>query len=342
MSDQRMRSKADKGATSSGTNLDKVVSSRVTKNQAATSTRKTNTAGANISNAVKAGLQKAQAEENGTDGERASNPFEDLMLTTIEVSSSEYQESEDAGGIDFDNVKHEILKSIRKLKQDVFLLDTDGSPEVLKLVDYVESDIRELERNVTPATALAVLAEHNGFPKRRKVHRTSPLRKLELTEIVGDLFNAAENSVLIHACNRFGSWDGGIAKSFKKYYPEAFKAFKRHCHIHGKNKLPGSALLIPPIEAEGRRRHYVGCLFTSRSGGHDEKAEALDSTLSAVEDLLVQVSDKRREGDQVGELAMCKINDGIAVPWKKTAQTLRGLKVKDDEASNHITVYALD
>nr|KMM72344.1 hypothetical protein CPAG_08641 [Coccidioides posadasii RMSCC 3488] len=84
-----------------------------------------------------------------------------------------------------------------------------------------------------------------------------------ITETEGDLFDAPENTALIHACNCQGSWGKGIAETFRAKYPAAYRIYRSHCQrylVDGKKlsenskdtpgralRYPeGTALLIPP------------------------------------------------------------------------------------------------
>ena len=141
--------------------------------------------------------------------------------------------------------------------------------------------------------------------------------------------------MIIHACNCDGSWGAGIAKAFKDRYPEAFDEYKDHCDKHGE-ALIDSAQLIPPAQ-EGKAKHFVGCLYTSRHYGRkkDKPARILEATAPAMVDLLKQVDDwnaKHEESERVGEVRMCKINSGMfAVPWEKTKQVLEGIDASESD-----------
>ncbi|KAL1999135.1 hypothetical protein VTN02DRAFT_5003 [Thermoascus thermophilus] len=50
-----------------------------------------------------------------------------------------------------------------------------------------------------------------------------------ITEIEGDLFDAPDGAVLIHACNCKGLWSAGIARAFRNKYPAAFEVYRSHC-----------------------------------------------------------------------------------------------------------------
>lgn len=191
----------------------------------------------------------------------------------------------------------------------------------------------------------------------------SSSNRLTLNERKGDIFSAASNTLIIHACNCQGSWGGGIALAFKKHYPEAFKVYAKHCHDNEPKSLLGTALLIPPaaLISNGRdsgvpvgapninstktpassskpkkaaeKQHFIGCLFTSNFYGKrkDSPSKILSATGPAMEDLLKQVRDwnaAHGDGETVGEVRMCKINSGLfAVPWEDSVEVLEGLEV---------------
>ncbi|KAK4205807.1 hypothetical protein QBC40DRAFT_214856 [Triangularia verruculosa] len=85
-----------------------------------------------------------------------------------------------------------------------------------------------------------------SHPVPEKVPHAPKTRHLILAYQKGDLFDAPPNSVLIHACNTIGKWGGGIAATFKKYYPAAFEIYREHCQNHTPDELIGTALLIAP------------------------------------------------------------------------------------------------
>ncbi|KAL2006832.1 hypothetical protein VTN00DRAFT_9500 [Thermoascus crustaceus] len=95
-----------------------------------------------------------------------------------------------------------------------------------------------------------------------------------ITEIEGDLFDAPDGAVLIHACNCKGSWGAGIARAFRDKYPAACEVYRSHCRSFLESakyataspsesdscdqtiksrilRLPeGTALIIPPQERD--------------------------------------------------------------------------------------------
>lgn len=167
---------------------------------------------------------------------------------------------------------------------------------------------------------------------------------LRITETSGDIFDAPPNTLIIHACNCYGSWGAGIAKAFKDRYPYAYKAYTSHCGAYSPDQLIETAQLIPPPSLEKNEdggkdeTHFVGCLFTSHHFGRrkDSPYKILAATKPAMEDLLRQVQDWNashdKDGEKVKEVRMCKINSGMfAVPWEKSRQVLEGIEVGEED-----------
>lgn len=177
-------------------------------------------------------------------------------------------------------------------------------------------------------------SESDTFPERNKV---------KVIERKGDLFIAPENTVLVHACNCEGSWGAGIAKAFKQHYPDAFTIYNKHCRDTNAEHLVGTCFLIPP-QTKGKK-HWVGCLFTSRRKGKktkDAKTKILENTDAAMKDLLKQIkkletdaadtnaetggNDEDAEKLAPDNIWMPKINSGLfAVPWRETKALLENL-----------------
>ena len=167
---------------------------------------------------------------------------------------------------------------------------------------------------------------------------------LRLEEQVGDIFDAPENSVLIHACNCEGSWGAGIAAAFRKQYPEAFKLYEAHCEESTMAQLRGTAYLIQPCEDDSSRKHFVGCLFTSGGRGKikDKPDAILERTVPAMRDLMQQIASVRSDAE-IAEIRMCQINSGLfKVPWKKTKAALDGIELESENWPSTITVYSRD
>jgi ADP-ribose 1''-phosphate phosphatase len=148
-----------------------------------------------------------------------------------------------------------------------------------------------------------------------------------LTERIGDLFSAPSNTLLVHACNCVGSWNAGIALAFQKKYPAHYAIYQAHCKFRTPNSLLSTCLLIPPQPGSGPN-HWIGCLFTSRKYGRgkDSKDDILDSTDSALQDMLEQLEDLKKKPKGVW---MCKINSGsFKVPWSQTKKLIEALTFK--------------
>jgi len=138
----------------------------------------------------------------------------------------------------------------------------------------------------------------------------------KLIYVMGDLFAAPENSILVHACNTVGSWGTGIALAFKEKYPTQFELYKAHCNEHGQ-ALIGTCLLI------SGDKHDIACLFTSRGYGkrRDSKEEILVATKAAVQDLIKQNATSK-------PLHACRFNSGkFGVPWEDTEYILEEMGV---------------
>jgi len=170
----------------------------------------------------------------------------------------------------------------------------------------------------------------------------SSSKSFTIIEEVGDIFDAPDGTVIIHACNCLGNWGAGIAAAFKKRYPKAFADHKALCATKSPDALWGTAQLIRPMEGKGSR-HYVGCLFTSRKFGRakDSSAQILAQTGPAMEDLLRQIGEAGRD-DSIKEIRICHINSGLfGVPWEKSKAVLTGLVVGSDVVPNEIIAFSL-
>ncbi|KEQ68795.1 hypothetical protein M436DRAFT_57680 [Aureobasidium namibiae CBS 147.97] len=153
------------------------------------------------------------------------------------------------------------------------------------------------------------------------------LPKITLTERKGDLFAAPPNTLLVHACNCVGSWNAGIALAFQKNYPQAYAVYQAHCASRTPNSLLSTCLIIPP-QSGAQYRHWIACLFTSRKYGRgkDSKEAILDSTDSALQDMLEQFEELKKKPKGVW---MCKINSGsFKVPWMQTKKLIEALTFK--------------
>lgn len=154
------------------------------------------------------------------------------------------------------------------------------------------------------------------------------VNRLKIEDVVGDIFDAPDNTVLIHACNCQGAWGSGIAAAFKQKYPKAFKRYNEHCT--GKTVPTGTALLIPPVEDNGPK-HFIGCLFTSSHWGQrkDSPRKIRENTGPAMKQLLQQLRDLK-SGDHITEIRICQINSGaFKVPWKHSLEILKNLELEE-------------
>lgn len=165
---------------------------------------------------------------------------------------------------------------------------------------------------------------------------------ITLTDIVGDIFAALPNSILIHACNCVGNWGAGIAAAFRKKYPAAFKTHVAYCKARKPEQLIGTAQLIPPSPGD-KHQHYVGCLFTSkRFGRNKDSPEAiLEATGPAMSDLMGKIAEGVKGGGKVGEVRMCQINSGLfGVPWESSRDIIEGLEFEDEHVPKSIVAFS--
>lgn len=201
----------------------------------------------------------------------------------------------------------------------------------------------KVDNNDTPpSSAKASVSEATMASESKTNECDDGSQFLKIEEHVGDIFDAPENSVLIHACNCEGSWGGGIAAAFKKNYPNAFKQYKTHCNESSVDKLRGTAFLIEPCEDSGSRKHFVGCLFTSGGKGKtkDKPGAILEQTGPAMRDLLQAIGNGQSE-DGIAEVRMCQINSGLfKVPWSDSKATLENIQLESKEWPPTIAVYS--
>ncbi|KAF4312895.1 Appr-1-p processing [Botryosphaeria dothidea] len=165
--------------------------------------------------------------------------------------------------------------------------------------------------------------------KSNNAENPSSPSTLTVKEVVGDIFDAPPNAVLIHACNCIGDWGAGIAVAFKKLYPSAYKLHLDFCTSEPDGKAKIATAQLIPMDGE-KRRHYIGCVFTSVHYGRkrDSPETILENTGPAMEDLLRKLAEARKT-QEVGEVRICKINSGLfGVPWEKTLEVLQTIKLE--------------
>ncbi|TLD39675.1 hypothetical protein E2P81_ATG00662 [Venturia nashicola] len=245
------------------------------------------------------------------------------------------------------------LRSMTTKKEDKAPENSGGSQcgedTRVNVVDKFDSDEKKPSGDVTSKSAETVsYASMASKAAKRDTKQVSPnlspspsdSKSLIITDRVGDIFDAPDGAVIIHACNCMGSWSAGIAAAFKQRYPKAYAKYALYCKQNMPNSLWGTALLIPPMETKGPR-HYVGCLFTSRryGRGKDSPAQILAKTGPAMEDL-VEMMRRPTAKDTITEIRICQINSGLfSVPWEKSKAIIEELEVGDGDLPKEIIVY---
>lgn len=134
----------------------------------------------------------------------------------------------------------------------------------------------------------------------------------------GSLFEAPEDSILVHACNAKGVWGRGIAKEFKTRFPESFDEYFWLCSESKENAYPlcGDALICSK-----ENNYRVGCLITSYGylADLDPPSVVLENTKLALHDICSQLVFVC-----VKEVHSNMFNSGLFnVPWEKTEQVLK-------------------
>lgn len=178
-----------------------------------------------------------------------------------------------------------------------------------------------------------------------KVVPSSP-NNFHIEEKVGAIFEAPENTIIIHACNCLGSWSAGIAAAFKQRYPNAYEVYREHCENNTPASLIGTSLLIPPVERKGPR-HFIGCLFTSKKFGRgkDSPAQILGQTGPAMKDLVSAITRLPEGEGGIEEIRMCQINSGLfSVPWERSKAVIESLELSDRDFTKiprEVIVYSL-
>lgn len=131
------------------------------------------------------------------------------------------------------------------------------------------------------------------------------------------LFDTPEDSVLVHACNGKGAWGSGIAKEFKKRFPEAYKQYSNYCKEFG---FVGMAQLITATDPEGSS-YWIGNLINSAGYGSilDTEDEIMVNTVLAINNLCFQLESKG-----LNTIYSNKFNSGLfKVPWEKTEAIIK-------------------
>ncbi|OAP64241.1 hypothetical protein AYL99_00213 [Fonsecaea erecta] len=143
-----------------------------------------------------------------------------------------------------------------------------------------------------------------------------------ISDLAGDLDDAPDRAVIVHAVNCQGAWGYGVALYLKRLCPQAFRIYQEHCETADRPyDLIGTCLLIPPqpldyeqeimIKLKGtnktiptgdvvcRPRRWIACLFTSigygkpnmktNNPGKDSTTKIIPHTRMALEELRVQL-----------------------------------------------------
>ncbi|KAK5051575.1 hypothetical protein LTR84_003227 [Exophiala bonariae] len=162
-----------------------------------------------------------------------------------------------------------------------------------------------------------------------------------INEIRGNLLDAPDGAVIVHAVNCMGVWGYGVARQLKSEFPTAFNIYRSHCRMEDRpDHLVGECLLIPPqkedYEKGNKPRRWIACLFTSvgygkrnarlNNPGKCEPQFIIYHTQAALEDFRVQYDEYVRaasispeESEPPGDIWSCKFNSGaFGLDWEAT------------------------
>jgi ADP-ribose 1''-phosphate phosphatase len=140
------------------------------------------------------------------------------------------------------------------------------------------------------------------------------------------LFNAPNESVIVHACNSQGVWGSGIAKPFKERYPHSYVDYNRFCLCA--NQERGTACGLGSLSTfHESEQHWVGWIVTSHNYGNlkDSPEQIKINRTLALRDLCrkIYLGHPSDEYPTI-EVYSNKFNSGLFnVPWQDSELILQ-------------------
>lgn len=133
------------------------------------------------------------------------------------------------------------------------------------------------------------------------------------------LFDAPEGSILVHACNSQGVWGSGIAKEFKKRFPEDFEYYK--FLVESYNSMLGT--MCSESAYSTSHKYAVGWIVTSHDYGPKKDPPEVIKIHTAI--ALDQFCERLLHPKSPGKIVYSnKFNSGLfAVPWEETELILK-------------------
>lgn len=140
------------------------------------------------------------------------------------------------------------------------------------------------------------------------------------------LFDAPEDSIIIHACNSQGVWGSGIAKAFKERYPFSFSEYAdvTRCFNNERGTACGTGFMS---SAHVDEAHWVGWITTSHNYGPLKDSPELIkiNTTLALHDLCKYIYRAHpKDSNETIDVYSNKFNSGLFnVPWEDSELILQ-------------------
>ncbi|OCT49743.1 hypothetical protein CLCR_07183 [Cladophialophora carrionii] len=167
-------------------------------------------------------------------------------------------------------------------------------------------------------------------------YQSDPAPGFVIREIEGDIKDAPDRAVIVHAVNCQGVWGYGMAKELKNMSSDYEQ--ERKLRLKGLDNLFIREVPIP------KPRHWIACLFTStgygkrnmktNNPGKDSPSQILNHTRFALEEFRTRLEDydipgpdkvtsSEADDEKPGEIWSAKFNSGaFGVDWELTRDIL--------------------
>ncbi|KAJ9614761.1 ADP-ribose 1''-phosphate phosphatase [Knufia peltigerae] len=266
--------------------------------------------------------------------------FEDLDKRYLELTSH----WSSLGLVDIEMAKPEQQKidDAYKLLLPLFMEKFDDEPGLISEDYTIKQVINGQDRIQFPSTNEDDLwMPQSSRPKPSDTEGSDGrnLSSFFINEICGDIFDAPDRAVIVHAVNCQGVWGYGVAAHLKKRLPHAYIVYQAYCtQAQRPYDILGTCLLIPPqkedyskvakknqtesVSERPVKRLWVACLFTSigygkpsmttNNPGKDPKEQMIRNTRWALKGLRFQL--ESHVSSESIEQTSTKLEDDLAEP----------------------------